>query len=58
MVIRVEGGIAAHQGRFQEPTEMAVFEQEEGASEPSTALGGGSTQMDLFTSDDFGESSF
>lgn len=58
MVIRVEGGIAAHQGRFQEPTEMAVFEQEEGASEPSTALGGGGTQMDLFTSDDFGESSF
>jgi predicted ATP-dependent serine protease len=58
MVIRVEGGIAAHQGRFQEPTEMAVFEQEEGASEPSASLGKGSSQMDLFTSDDFGESSF
>lgn len=58
MVIRVEGGIAAHQGRFQEPTEMAVFEQEEGASEPSTAMGRGATQMDLFTSDDFGESAF
>lgn len=58
MVIRVEGGIAAHQGRFQEPTEMAVFEQEEGASEPSASLGKGSAQMDLFTSDDFGESSF
>jgi predicted ATP-dependent serine protease len=58
MVIRVEGGIAAHQGRFQEPTELAVFEQEEQNANDSPSMGGGSTQMDLFSSDDFGESSF
>jgi hypothetical protein len=58
MVIRVEGGIAAHQGRFQEPTEMAVFEQEENASQQSPSMGYGGTQMDLFSSDDFGESAF
>ena len=58
MVIRVEGGMAAHQGRFQEPTEMAVFEQEEENANDSPSLGGGSSQMDLFSSSDFGESSF
>ena len=32
MVIRVEAGQASHQGRFQEPTEMAVFDKPEGDS--------------------------
>jgi hypothetical protein len=58
MVIRVEGGIAAHQGRFQEPTELAVFEQDEENANDSPSMGGGSSQLQMFTSDDFGESAF
>ena len=61
MVIRVEAGMASHQGRFQEPTEMAVFEDAEKKSPTSESpLMGGeqSGQMDLFSSADFGESTF
>lgn len=61
MVIRVEAGMASHQGRFQEPTEMAVFEDAEKKSPTSESpLMGGekSGQMDMFSSADFGESSF
>ena len=58
MVIRVEGGLAAHQGRFQEPTEMAVFEQDEENANDSPSMGGGSSQLQMFTSNDFGESAF
>jgi predicted ATP-dependent serine protease len=63
MVIRVEAGMASHQGRFQEPTEMAVFEDAEGNTKPaekSAPLMGGDSngQMDLFSSGDFSESAF
>lgn len=64
MVIRVEAGVASHQGRFQEPTEMAVFDKpEENANKkaPNTSLGAesvGNNQMELFNSTDFSESSF
>ena len=58
MVIRVEAGMASHQGRFQEPTEMAVFEQPENAEKSAPLMGGDSQQMDLFSSNDFSESSF
>jgi len=60
MVIRVEAGMASHQGRFQEPTEMAVFDQPENATEKKNAplMGASNSQMDLFSSEDFGESSF
>jgi len=59
IVIRVEAGMASHQGRFQEPTEMAVFDQPENAEKSAPLMGGESTgQMDLFSSNDFSESSF
>jgi hypothetical protein len=60
MVIRVEAGMASHQGRFQEPTEMAVFEGLEKPAEKQQAplMGGDSQQMDLFSANDFSESSF
>lgn len=59
MVIRVEAGMASHQGRFQEPTEMAVFDQPENAAQKeSPTMGASASQMDLFSSSDFGESAF
>ena len=62
MVIRVEAGQASHQGRFQEPTEMAVFDKpEENANKKApTNLGANkeSSQMELFSNDDFTEASF
>lgn len=60
MVIRVEAGQASHQGRFQEPTEMAVFDKpEENANKKApTNLGANNPQMDLFTKDDFTEADF
>lgn len=59
MVIRVEAGMASHQGRFQEPSEMQVFEQLENQEKSAPLMGGESTgQMDLFSSNDFSESSF
>ena len=59
MVIRVEAGMASHQGRFQEPTEMAVFEDsEKPATKESPLMGAESTQMDLFSSSDFGDAAF
>lgn len=60
MVIRVEAGQASHQGRFQEPTEMAVFDKpEENANKKApTNLGANNPQMDLFTQDDFTEAGF
>jgi hypothetical protein len=60
MVIRVEAGMASHQGRFQEPTEMAVFDQPENTAEKKNAplMGASNAQMDMFSSEDFGESSF
>jgi hypothetical protein len=55
IVIRVEAGIATQQGRFQEPTEMAVFDKPEGdksESPQSTMMGAsGGGQMDLFSMD-------
>ena len=51
--------MASHQGRFQEPTEMAVFEDAEKPAETKNApLMGGDGQMDLFSANDFSESSF
>ena len=62
MVIRVEAGQSSHQGRFQEPTEMAVFDKpEENANKKApTNLGANkeSSQMELFSNDDFTEASF
>lgn len=62
MVIRVEAGQASHQGRFQEPTEMAVFDKpEENANKKApTNLGANkeSSQLELFSNDDFTEASF
>lgn len=60
MVIRVEAGQASHQGRFQEPTEMAVFDKpEENANKKApTNLGAENNQLELFTKDDFTEADF
>jgi len=56
MVIRVEAGMASQQGRFQEPTEMAIFDKPEENSNAKTLVG--NDQMDLFSPVDFGESEF
>jgi len=62
MVIRVEAGQASHQGRFQEPTEMAVFDKpEENANKKAPTIIGAEnpdTQLDLFFNDDFTEAGF
>jgi hypothetical protein len=60
MVIRVEAGQASHQGRFQEPTEMAVFDKPEvnANKKAPTNLGAENNQLDLFTADDFTEAGF
>lgn len=64
MVIRVESGQASHQGRFQEPTEMAVFDKPESDNKkaPETNLGADSnktnnSQLEMFVPSN-GESSF
>ena len=64
-VIRVEAGKAFHQGRFQEPTEMDVFDKPEEKKTSSPMVGetkkgsNNTAQMDLFSADDFtNESSF
>lgn len=60
-VIRVEAGKAFHQGRFQEPSEMDVFDKpEEKKNSPMIAPSNSeSKQMDLFSAEDFtSESSF
>jgi predicted ATP-dependent serine protease len=62
MVIRVESGQASHQGRFQEPSEMAVFDKPEESTNKKAPTNMGaslpSTQMELFSNDDFTEASF
>jgi hypothetical protein len=50
----VEAGIASHQGRFQENTEMAIFDKPEGAAQnekSAPAMGAPIGQMDLFGGD-------
>jgi len=58
MVIRVEAGMASHQGRFQEPTEMDIFDkpEERKTSSPMIAKSD-SQQMDLFSENDFTDES-
>jgi predicted ATP-dependent serine protease len=65
MVIRVEAGQASHQGRFQEPTEMAVFDKPESDNKkaPDTNMGADSnktnnSQMEMFVPPNNGESNF
>lgn len=59
MVIRVEAGMASHQGRFQEPTEMAVFDQPENANtKTAPMMGAETTQMDMFESSNSAETAF
>jgi len=59
IVIRVEAGMASQQGRFQEPTEMNVFDAPENSAQKEAPLMGASaSQMDLFDTSDFGESAF
>jgi len=59
IVIRVEAGMASQQGRFQEPTEMNVFDAPENSAQKEAPLmGSGASQMDLFDTSDFGESAF
>ena len=59
IVIRVEAGMASQQGRFQEPTEMNVFDSPENSAQKEAPLmGAGASQMDLFDTSDFGESAF
>lgn len=65
MVIRVEAGQASHQGRFQEPTEMAVFDKPEQNSQNNKKapdLGAENSpknnQLELFSNDDFTEANF
>jgi len=60
MVIRVEAGQASHQGRFQEPTEMAIFDKpEQNANKKApTNLGAENPQLELFNVDDFTEANF
>jgi predicted ATP-dependent serine protease len=62
MVIRVEAGQASHQGRFQEPTEMKVFDKPEENANKKAPINLGaikeSSQMELFSDIDFNESNF
>ena len=59
IVIRVEAGMASQQGRFQEPTEMNVFDSPENSAQKEAPLmGANASQMDMFDSSDFGESAF
>jgi len=57
-VIKVESGKAFHQGRFQEPTEMDIFDkpEERKTSSPMIAKSD-SQQMDLFSENDFTDES-
>jgi hypothetical protein len=55
----VEAGMASQQGRFQEPTEMNVFDSpENSAKKEAPLMGATASQMDMFDSSDFGESTF
>ena len=62
-VIRVEAGKAFHQGRFQEPSEMDVFDKPEEKKTSSPMVGetkkgsNDTTQMDLFSANDFTDES-
>ena len=62
-VIRVEAGKAFHQGRFQEPSEMDVFDKPEEKKVSSPMVGetkkgsNDATQMDLFSANDFTDES-
>lgn len=62
-VIRVEAGKAFHQGRFQEPSEMDVFDKPEEKKVSSPMVGetkkgsNDTTQMDLFSANDFTDES-
>ncbi len=61
MVIRVEAGQASHQGRFQEPTEMPVFdkpEQKQGETKNAPNLGAPSENENTQRSDLFSEADF
>ena len=58
IVIRVEAGMASQQGRFQEPTEMNVFDAPENSQKEAPLMGATASQMDMFDSSDFGESTF
>jgi hypothetical protein len=50
--------MASQQGRFQEPTEMNVFDSPENSQKEAPLMGAGASQMDMFDSSDFGESTF
>jgi len=58
IVIRVEAGMASQQGRFSEPTEMAIFDAPENSQKEAPLMGAGASQMDMFDTSDFGESAF
>jgi predicted ATP-dependent serine protease len=61
IIIRVDSGMATQQGRFQEPTEMPIFDKpEQNANAPlQPSMGANeSQQMELFPSVDFRESEF
>ena len=58
IVIRVEAGMASQQGRFSEPTEMAIFDAPENTQKESPTMGANATQMDMFSSSDFGDAAF
>lgn len=57
IIIRVEAGLASHQGRFQVPSEMQVFEQEE-QKKDAPLLGASDIQLDLFSDEQGSESAF
>ena len=50
--------MASQQGRFQEPTEMNVFDAPENAQKEAPLMGAKASQMDMFDTSDFGESAF
>lgn len=52
IVIRVEDGIASQQGRYQVPSEMAVFDKPEKVATENSPMLGGSEQMSLFDDDE------
>ena len=58
IVIRVEAGMASQQGRFSEPTEMAIFDAPENSQKEAPLMGAKASQMDMFDTSDFGESAF
>jgi len=56
MVIRVEAGVAHHQGRFQEGTEMAIFDGPEKNSQQTETPGANGVETSALGGSEMGYS--